>query len=294
MVPVLFWEKIPVVIDETKMCCKAFLDFGNSVFFSKKLVILSFWALTPAGATVLPRNQFRYIRLNDTYKQDWHAFLQAFQKQFSFQKNAYYAEVEALNLSKKDNETVRHFALKVQQLVEKGWCNENASTINLKCNESFTKGLPKNLKDFAIKRQVKHTSTVLEPSIPFHTLVKLVDAEDIANDKIRTHDLALEVSNITKQLHTQTLERSSQEQLMFTQPKDPNNKSEPAYKKYCSYCHRTNHPNSACFKKQRDDGDRRDAYAQSKSPQKSIVQYFRSPSNDRTKHYDNRYRSRST
>ena len=143
-----------------------------------------------------------YIRLNDTYKHDWHAFVQAFKKQFSSQKNAYYAQVEALNLTKKDNETVRHFALKVKQLVEKGWCNENASTINLKCNEIFTKGLPKNLKDFANKRQVKHTSTVLEPSIPFHTLVKLVDAEDIANDKIRTHDLALEINNVTKQLIT--------------------------------------------------------------------------------------------
>ena len=95
--------------------------------------------------------------------------------------------------------------------------------MNLKCNEIFTKGLPKNLKDFANKRQVKHTSTVLEPSIPFHTLVKLVDAEDIANDKIRTHDLALEVKNITKQLHTQTFEPSSQEKLMFTHPKDLNN-----------------------------------------------------------------------
>ena len=235
-----------------------------------------------------------YIRLNDTYKHDWHAFVQAFKKQFSSQKNAYYAQVEALNLTKKDNETVRHFALKVQQLVEKGWCNENASTINLKCNEIFTKGLPKTLKDFANKRQVKHTSTVLEPSIPFHTLVKLVDAEDIANDKIRTHDLALEINNITKQLNTQTLDHPSQEQLMYTQPKDPNNKNKPAYKKYCSYCHRTNHSISACFKKQRDDQDKREAYARSKSPQKSFVQYFRSPSNDKTKHYDNRYRSRST
>ena len=194
-----------------------------------------------------------YIRLNDTYKHDWHAFVQAFKKQFSSQKNAYYAQVEALNLTKKDNETVRHFALKVQQLVEKGWCNENASTINLKCNEFFTKGLPKNLKDFANKRQVKHTSTVLEPSIPFHTLVKLVDADDIANDKIRTHDLALEINNITKQLNTQTLDHSSQEQLMYTQPKEPNNKNKPAYKKYCSYCPKTNHSISACFKKQRDD-----------------------------------------
>ena len=109
--------------------------------------------------------------------------------------------------------------------------------LNLKCNEIFTKRLPKNLKDFANKRQLNHTSTVLEPSIPFHTLVKLVDAEDIANNKMRTHDLALEINNLTKQLNTQTLDPSSQEQLMFTQPKDPNNKNKPAYKKYCSYCH---------------------------------------------------------
>ena len=57
-----------------------------------------------------------FIRSNDTYKQDWHAFVQAFNKQFSSQKKAYYAQVEALNLSKKFNETVRHFTLKVQQL----------------------------------------------------------------------------------------------------------------------------------------------------------------------------------
>ena len=113
-----------------------------------------------------------------------------------------------------------------------GWCNENASTINLKSDEIFTKGLPKNLKDFANKRQVKHTSSVLEPSIPFHTLVKLIDAEGIANDKTRTHELQLELNNITNPLQTQTLDSSQQEQLMFTPSRDPNNKNEPAYKKY--------------------------------------------------------------
>ena len=97
-----------------------------------------------------------------------------------------------MSLMNKDNETVRHFALTVQQLVKKGWCNENAATINLKNNEIFTKVLPKKLKVFAHKRQVKHVSTLLEPSIPFHTLVRHVDSEDIANEKIRTNDLALE------------------------------------------------------------------------------------------------------
>ena len=233
---------------------------------------------------------------------DWSAFVQAFKIQLSSRKNAYYAQVKALTLVKKDNETVRHFALKVQQLVEKGWCDENASTINLRCNETFKKGLPKNIKDFANKRQIKHTSTVLELSIPFHTLVKLVDGEDIANDKIRTHDFTLEVNSITNQLQSQNFETQQSEHLMFTQPRDPNNKHKPAYKKHCSYCHRTNHSISPYFKEQRDDEDKRDAYARSKSPRKSFVQYFRSSSRDNNSYrinnkpmesYD-RYRSRST
>ena len=109
-----------------------------------------------------------------------------FKKQFSSQKTAYYAQVEAMSLMKKDY--VRHFALRVQQLVEKGWCNGSASTINFKNNEIFTKGFPKKVKNFAHRRQVKHVSTLLEPSIPFHTLVRHVDSEDIANEKTRTND----------------------------------------------------------------------------------------------------------
>ena len=68
--------------------------------------------------------------------------------------------------------------------------------------KSLQKDFQKIFKDFANKRQVKHTSIVLELSFPFHTLVKLVDAEDIANDKMRTHDLTPEVNDITKQLQT--------------------------------------------------------------------------------------------
>ena len=50
------------------------------------------------------------------------------------------------------------------------------------------------------QRQVKHISTVLESSKPSFTLVKLVDAENIANDELRTPDLTLEVKSITNQL----------------------------------------------------------------------------------------------
>ena len=70
-----------------------------------------------------------YIRLNDTYKQNWPVFVQAFEKKFSYQKHA---KVEAVNLVKKVNETDP-----VQQLVEKSWCNQNESTIIFKCIDFF-------------------------------------------------------------------------------------------------------------------------------------------------------------
>ena len=105
------------------------------------------------------------------------------QKTIFISKNSLLRPSRSYVTHEKDNETVRHFALRVQQLVKKRWCNENAATINLKNIEIFAKGLPKKLKDFAHKRQGKHVSTILEPSIPFHTLVRHVDSEDIANEK---------------------------------------------------------------------------------------------------------------
>ena len=49
-----------------------------------------------------------YIRLNDTYKEDWSAFVQAFKKQYSSQKKAYYAQVEAFTFVKK---TMKQFTI---------------------------------------------------------------------------------------------------------------------------------------------------------------------------------------
>ena len=94
-----------------------------------------------------------YINLHISKKQQWNSFVQLFKKHFSSRKTSYYAQVEAMSLMKNEDETVRHFAVRVQQLVKKGRCNESAATINLKNNEMFTKELPKKLKSFAHKKQ---------------------------------------------------------------------------------------------------------------------------------------------
>ena len=61
-----------------------------------------------------------FDRLPQVYIDDWSSFLQIFKKQFYSQKHAYHAQIEALSLVKKDNENVRHFALKVETLVKQG------------------------------------------------------------------------------------------------------------------------------------------------------------------------------
>ena len=97
----------------------------------------------------------------------------------------------------------------------------------------FTESLPKIVKGFAKMGQMKDTSTVLEPSISFHTFVKLVEAEDIANDKNRIHDLTLGIYSITNQLQSQKIDFQQSEQLMFTQPGDPKNKEKHAFQNFC-------------------------------------------------------------
>ena len=39
---------------------------------------------------------------------------------------------------------------------------------------------------------VKHISSSLEPSLPFHSLVTMVDSEDITLEKIKTQEFSLE------------------------------------------------------------------------------------------------------
>ena len=113
---------------------------------------------------------------------------------------------------------------------------------------------------------------MLEPSIPFHTLVRHVDSEDTANEKIRTNDLALEINKVSLEDDTNKTEFEHENHIMVTQSGDPNNKSKPAYKKYCSYCHKNNHSISNCYQKQRDVEYQKYKNQRSRTPQQSFVQ----------------------
>ena len=79
----------------------------------------------------------------------------------------------------------------------------------------------------------------METSIPFDSLVKLVDAEDITNEKIRTNDLPLKANIVSSNMQSQNLSSEtcdSNLEVMFTQ-KTIRKKSKPQNQNYCNYSH---------------------------------------------------------
>ena len=122
----------------------------------------------------------------------------------------------------------------------------------------------------------------------FTHLFDICHSEDIANEKIRTNDLALEINKISLDNDNNNKELEH-DHIMVTQPGDPNNKSKPAYKKHCTYCHKNNHGVSNCYQKQRDEEYQKDRNPRPRPPQQSFVQYFLSkPSNSQDNRTDNK------
>ena len=110
--------------------------------------------------------------------------------------------------SRKKETGIFQYALKVQHIFEKRWCKESPAIFNFKYKEIFIRGLPKKLENIVHERQVKHTLTVMETYIPFHSLAKFVAAEGITNETIRPLDVPM-------QYHKATSKRASQKYPKF-------------------------------------------------------------------------------
>ena len=122
----------------------------------------------------------------------------------------------------------------------------------------------------------------------YHTLVLHVDSEGIANEKIRTNDLALELNKISNDDDDNDKELEHNH-IMVTQPGEPNNKSKPAFKKFCTYCHKNNHGVSNFYQKQRDEEYQKYRNPRPRTLQQPFVQYFRSkPSNSQDNRTENK------
>ena len=80
----------------------------------------------------------------------------------------------------------------------------------------------KKLTNFAQKRPVFLTSTVIERSLLFHTKFKLVEASYFKPGKIHFFDLPLEINIVTKKVASEKVKSEifvSNQEIMFTQMK---------------------------------------------------------------------------
>ena len=126
--------------------------------------------------------------------------------------------------------------------------------------------------------------------------MKLVDAEDIANDKIRTHDLAFEIKTITKQLNTKFLTLHLKNNLCLLNPKPQITKINLHIKNIVHIVKKQIIP-SLLVSKNDEMMKTNEMHMLDQNLNKNHLYstfVLLPTSNDRTKPYDNRYRSQST
>ena len=105
---------------------------------------------------------------------------------------------------------------------------------------------------FVHKRHFKATPSDKEPSVPFWTLDKIFDAEDITIEKYSTLDLPLEVNIVTSKPEYRNLSFEIDvlnPQNGFTQTNDPNNGSKSQFWKNFKHCRKLNQSVSKFFPK---------------------------------------------
>ena len=154
--------------------------------------------------------------------------------------------------NEKRNPNKRHYALKLQKLAEDGWYNETTATNNLKFKEFFSHWSTEYPKDIAQKPYVKQTSNFIRTFIIFFTLVKLVDVENIANEKDRTLDFPGEGIKVTSQLKSMLFYKKLPDRIcesMFSHLFDPNDESKHQFRKGCKDFHKCHHSVSKCCRK---------------------------------------------
>ena len=101
-----------------------------------------------------------YDGLPQVYKNDWSSFLRI------FEKHAYHAQLEALSLEQ--------FALKKKLFLNKADSMKTCPPSNSKVMKLLLV-ISKQIREFANKRQFKQISCSLEPSIPYHSVLNMID-----------------------------------------------------------------------------------------------------------------------
>ena len=92
-----------------------------------------------------------YIRLNDTYKQDWHAFVQAFEKQFSSQRTLSMLKLKPLTYPRKIMKQYATLHSKFNSWLKKAGVMRMHPLLTSNVMKVLQKDFPKTLKTLQTK-----------------------------------------------------------------------------------------------------------------------------------------------
>ena len=183
-----------------------------------------------------------YAALPAETKNEWTTFQTEFINQFNTKQYRFQAQLKAKSLKRNPKEPVRHFAMRVEQVVLIGWAGETEDTIRCKKKEIFTNGLlPKSLKSSAFNEQIKN------PNLSWDNLLSHVDDKDISlaltDDTLEPipdeyYTRGSDINHITEQFDE-----------MHINVINKNQRFRPNGQKFCKFCRRNGHSIANCFKK---------------------------------------------
>ena len=120
---------------------------------------------------------------------------------------------------------VSFYACRVEDLVNKGWPENDAEMSNREYVNVFIQGLPIKLKRSANEKKLVHIPTLEEPVISFEVLIKCINRKHIANEMTPSHEVNYNKPTLRHQHHSRQQVRHQN---------DPNNKASPEFYTLCN------------------------------------------------------------
>ena len=179
--------------------------------------------------------RYVFFALEDRYKHDSEICFQKFIQQFESSSLEHFYRVQSNKLVRNKEENLRMFALQGKQTVDRRWPYASKDQKNNFYTGYFTKVIQahKKLLRYSLQLTVEYISTNEYQSLDFDTLVEKCELRDISMELQDNNDD--DDINYVQRLNTSNT--------------NPNNKSNPAFKMFCTYFQNPGHSISMCWKK---------------------------------------------
>ena len=138
-----------------------------------------------------------YSTLPSETKLDWELFCKKFSDMFDSENSKQQAKIVLQQIQKHTEESLRSLALRIETLVKTAYSLYTEDYKNRKMKQTFIRCLDNELKTAALKKHANHKPTLLQPEMPFKTLIDKIDQMDLTRTITNNHKPLYEVNQST-------------------------------------------------------------------------------------------------